>query len=232
MSAQNPVVLTPFPRWLIPVGAFLACIGGAINAVCILSFAQQPVTHMTGLISLMGIASAQLNDVTLPRLASLLLAYLLGAMAGGAIAREQTLIAGRRYAVGLMLEGIMLIGSVPLLTGGWTLGLHVAAFAASMQNALISTFSGALIRTNHITGLLTDLGIYLAHLLMRRPVIAIRIRINVTVLLAFFAGGVLGALGFAAMGYAVLYPVAALVILFSLVSFIYRVVDLRVYGRT
>ena len=45
------------------------------------------------------------------------------------------------------------------LAGGFQLSCFFASFAAGLQNGLVSTFSSAIIRTTHVTGLLTDIGV-------------------------------------------------------------------------
>jgi uncharacterized membrane protein YoaK (UPF0700 family) len=87
-----------------------------------------------------------------------------------------------------------------------------------LQNAVITKISKAEIRTTHITGLVTDLGIELGKLLyMNRnqpgpPVRANRqrLRVHLALVLGFFLGGLMGALGFKYWGYVTTIPLAAL----------------------
>jgi uncharacterized membrane protein YoaK (UPF0700 family) len=87
-----------------------------------------------------------------------------------------------------------------------------------LQNAVITKISKAEIRTTHITGLVTDLGIELGKLFyMNRsnpaePVLANRQRLRVqgSLVLGFLLGGLVGALGFKHGGYITTLPLAAL----------------------
>ena len=48
-----------------------------------------------------------------------------------------------------------------LLSSGSFYGLLLASAACGLQNALATTYSGAIVRTTHVTGIFTDLGIML-----------------------------------------------------------------------
>ncbi len=98
-------------------------------------------------------------------------------------------------------------------------------FIMGLQNALITKLSNAEIRTTHITGIITDIGIELGKLFYwnrtRGPeiarVMADRQRLRVLSLLAlyFFLGGVIGALGFSYLGYIATVPLALLLVLLA-----------------
>jgi uncharacterized membrane protein YoaK (UPF0700 family) len=95
----------------------------------------------------------------------------------------------------------------------------VLCFAMGLQNALITKISNAAIRTTHVTGLTTDLGIELGKLFYwnrnaqtveRGRVVANRSKMRVHALLiaAFLFGGVSGALGFKHLGFVSTVPLA------------------------
>ena len=92
----------------------------------------------------------------------------------------------------------------------------VLAFTMGLQNAVITKISGATIRTTHVTGMVTDIGIELGKFLYRSrladadPVTgdAGKLRLLAALVGLFFAGGVLGALGYVAAGFPVLVPAA------------------------
>jgi uncharacterized membrane protein YoaK (UPF0700 family) len=76
-----------------------------------------------------------------------------------------------------------------------------------LQNGMVSAYSGALIRTTHVTGIFTDLGIYLGHWLRGLPVDRLRLRVCVVVATTFMLGSTAGALLFEYMHeHAVLVP--------------------------
>ncbi len=66
-----------------------------------------------------------------------------------------------------------------------------------IQNALVTQISQSVVRTTHLTGLFTDLGIELSQLFFyRKPVEKSRLRrsifLRLSIILCFFLGGVLG----------------------------------------
>jgi uncharacterized membrane protein YoaK (UPF0700 family) len=98
-------------------------------------------------------------------------------------------------------------------------------FMMGLQNALITKISQAEIRTTHMTGIVTDLGIELGRMLYwnrdpAQPRVAanlVRLRLLLALLLGFFAGGVTGALGFRHAGYLATLPLAGLLCLLAIV---------------
>ena len=82
--------------------------------------------------------------------------------------------------------------------------------ACGLQNAMATSYSGAVIRTTHMTGIVTDLGIALGLLARGEPVDRRRMGLYLVLLAGFFAGGILGAAGFARFGYDMLLGPALL----------------------
>ncbi|MFM2081794.1 MAG: hypothetical protein RL380_485, partial [Verrucomicrobiota bacterium] len=98
-----------------------------------------------------------------------------------------------------------LFSAVPLLKHHQQLGLYFSACACGLQNAMVSTYSGAVIRTTHLSGMFTDLGIFLGHTLRGLPVDTRRLRLCGLIISAFLCGGVSGALAFQKLGYDTLF---------------------------
>ncbi len=85
-----------------------------------------------------------------------------------------------------------------------------ALFAMGLQNAMVTKVSGAVVRTTHLTGLFTDLGINLAHALMHPKRVEtqqldVRIFLQLVIIFSFLGGAVLGAYLFANYLYAAFY---------------------------
>lgn len=89
---------------------------------------------------------------------------------------------------------------------GWV-GAGVLALAAGLQNAMVSNYSGAIIRTTHLTGVLTDLGVLIGHLLQGLKVDKARLKLFISILRSFILGGVAGAFFYRHwLGYAMFVP--------------------------
>lgn len=184
------------PRWVWFGGGVLALLAGMVNAVGYLSFDHQAVTHMTGTTTLVGVSAVQGNLSGLVRFVGALLAFLAGAALSGMIVRESSLQLGQRYGVALLVESALLFAAIPLVHDHANVGLWMMAGASGLQNAMITTFSGAVVRTTHMTGIVTDLGILLGHRLRGLPSDGLRVRLYLLLFVMFLGGGFVGAFAF------------------------------------
>ncbi|MGN2251772.1 YoaK family protein [Frateuria sp. GZRe12] len=190
-------VLRQLPRWAWVGGGVLAFIAGLINAAGYMGFRHQSISNLTGSTTLLGISLGTGDRGEAFHWALSLLAFVFGAMASGAIVQKSTLKLGRPYGVALLLESLLLFAAVPLLQHEWSIGLWLASMACGLQNGMVSAYSGAVFRTTHVSGMFTDLGIYLGHRLRGLEVDILRVRVCLLVIGSFLFGGVAGALLFA-----------------------------------
>jgi len=189
-------VLRQLPRWAWIGGGALAFIAGMINAAGYMGFRQQSITNLTGSTTLLGISIGATDAGEALHWALSLLAFVAGAMLSGIIVQKSTLKLGRPYGVALLLESLLLFAAVPLLDREWSAGLWLASMACGLQNGMVSTYSGMVFRTTHVSGMFTDLGIYLGHRLRGLEVDTLRVRVCVLVIGTFMLGGVAGAILF------------------------------------
>lgn len=199
--------LRQLPRWAWFGTGVLAFIAGLMNAVGYLGFRHESISNMTGNTSLLGIALGQADGGEAAHWGVAIGAFVLGAMLSGVIVQQSTLKLGRRYGVVLALESLLLFAAVPFLDASNSIGLYFASAAMGLQNGMVSAYSGALIRTTHVTGIFTDLGIYLGHMLRGLPVDRLRLLVCVVVAATFTLGSAAGVLAFEHMqNHAVLVP--------------------------
>ena len=198
----------PYWAWL---GAWaLACVAGMVNVVGLLGLEHQAITHLTGTTSMLAAAVAEKDGAAVVQLCGVLGAFLTGCVLSGFIIQDSTLKIGRRYGVALLVESLLFIAAVPLLKGNNAAGLYLAASACGLQNAMVTTYSGTVIRTCHLSGMFTDLGIFLGHAIRGLRVDAPRLRMSLLIISAFFCGGVIGTRAYRRLGYATLYLPAAI----------------------
>ena len=77
-------------------------------------------------------------------------------------------------------------------------------FAMGLQNALVTKISNATVRTTHLTGLFTDLGIELSQLFFyKKPEMKAKlyssIKLRMTIISFFFVGGIIGGIFYTKM---------------------------------
>lgn len=189
-------MISRLPRWVLYGGIVLAFIAGMINALGYLGFRHQAITHMTGTTSLLGIAAADGDAGNLLYFGLVLLAFFAGCVLGGLITGDSVLRLGHRYGAALVIESALLFAAVPLLCRQIDAGLWFAAAASGLQNSIAATYSGAVVRTSHMSGIVTDLGTFLGQWLHGAGVDLRRVRLYGALLAGFFCGGVASALAF------------------------------------
>lgn len=214
-------VLRQLPRWAWIGGGVLAFIAGIVNAAGYMGFRHQSITNLTGSTSLLGVALGTADGGEAAHWALSLGAFLAGAILSGLIVQQRTLKLGRRYGVALVLESLLLFAAVPLLDVGNSIGLYLASMGAGLQNGMVSTYSGMVFRTTHVSGMFTDLGIYIGQRLRGLEVDTLRVRVCVLVIGSFMLGSAAGALLFGMLQERTLLIPAALTGLCGLVYGLY-----------
>jgi len=200
----------PTPAWILAGGGFLTACAGSVNAVGFLGVHHRALSHLSGPITVLSTELAA-GELTLAARAFLVVvSFFVGCILSGFIVRQSVLKLGRRYGFVLVLEAILLVVAVRFLKTGDIAGDCCAAAACGLQNAMATSYSGAVIRTTHMTGIVTDLGLACGHLLRGNKVELPRMRLHAVLLAGFFLGGILGTIGYQRIGYdTLLFPAAA-----------------------
>lgn len=216
------------------LGVSLAFVAGALNAGGFLAVGQY-TSHMTGIVS------SAADNIVLGNAALVSAGLLsLASFVSGAATTACLVNYARRngwqgiYATPLLIEALLLLAFGLV---GTTLHRHefiavsltaiLLCYAMGLQNALITKISNAEIRTTHVTGLVTDMGIEIGKLLYWNGparlgdaprVLANRRKLRVHALLvgAFFCGGLAGAAGFKHVGFTSTIPLALLLVAIAL----------------
>ncbi len=163
-----------------------------INVIALLGFAHKASTHMTGVVSAFSISLARNEASTVSETLFILLSFFCGAVISGVIIRDGHLKMGRRYGFALALESGLLFFSAYCFVKNSIWGEYAACAAAGLQNALASTYSGTIVRTTHLTGVLTDIGALTGNKIHGVPVDEKRFKLLSIIFVSFLAGGYLG----------------------------------------
>jgi uncharacterized membrane protein YoaK (UPF0700 family) len=202
-------------------GLLLAAAAGAINVIAVLS-GSLPVTHVTGSMSRIGTDIESGDDHDALTVLFVIMAFGVGAALCGLLLGSQRLRLGRRYGIAMLIEAGLLILAVLVFTTSIPWAMALAAMAAGLQNAMASSYGGQIVRTTHVTGILTDLGFMVGHALRGERIEGWKLSLLGGLLLAFFVGGVAGAFAHSFAGFDALYGVAALIGTMGLIYFIWR----------
>lgn len=194
------MVLSKIPRWILIGVGILAFISGMVNVMAVLGFAHYAATHMTGLFSFFSIALARGEWAILFQTVGILVSFFMGAVVTGGILRDAHLKMGAHYELVMVLEGVLLLVATYGFYSQRMWGEYAAAMAAGLQNAMVSTYSGTIIRTTHLTGVLTDLGVLIGHRLRGGPADQFKTKLFFTLIATFVSGGFLGAYFYLAWG--------------------------------
>jgi len=193
--------MNALPPWVSVGAAALASVAGMVNVVGFLGFEHQAVSHLTGTATMLGASIASGDVRATLHLAGVALAFVAGAAISGMIVRDSSLKLGRRYGVVLAVESALLFAAIPLFWRQSIAGGLCAAAACGLQNAMATSYSGAVVRTTHLSGMFTDLGIGLGHALRGVPSSKRRLALCALIVTGFVAGAIAGALAFAAFRY-------------------------------
>ncbi len=222
---EGSVVISKLPRW-VEYGAFLlAFVAGCVNAVGLMGFEHQAISHLSGTATLLGTEVIQSSIGNVVHLATILLSFFLGAALSGFLLHGSILKLGRHYDIALLIEAILLFCSIYLLSSSSLAGHYLASAACGMQNALATTYSGAVVRTTHVTGIFTDLGIMLGAKVRGEEIDKRKVILFVLIILGFILGGVLGAFLFNQFKF---YALAWPGIICLLLALTYRIYSSRV----
>lgn len=152
----------------------LSWVAGYTNAITVLACGQV-TSHMTGSVAGAAVEAVEGRWSTAGYLAALVAMFACGAFAAGVLTELGRLRRFQSIYVLPMLVEALLLAAFALLIDWHALGQLTAgdarlwltflpAFAMGLQNATITRISGGVVRTTHVTGVITDLGLDLARL--------------------------------------------------------------------
>ncbi|WP_246813467.1 YoaK family protein [Neptunomonas phycophila] len=221
------MMVSKLPRW-VEYGAFiLALIAGCVNAIGLLGFEHQSVSHLSGTATLLGTSLVNTSFTAALHLLMILVCFFLGASLSGFLLHGSALKLGRHYDTALLIEAVLLLGAIFLLSHELSYGHFLASAACGLQNALATTYSGAVVRTTHVTGIFTDLGIMVGEKLRGERFDKRKAILFLLIITGFIVGGVVGALLFAMWRFYALLVPAVICLMLSVWYRIYSYQALR-----
>lgn len=188
------MILQPQPKWVIVGGCCLAFLGAAVNA-CYLIQLGTSVSHLTGDVSKVAMNAVEGHSrisAAAIHLISAAISFVLGATTAGFFIHHPSIEFSRPYGRSVTAIGLCLVGAHFSFVAAPVLSICLASFACGFQNALATHYRGMVLRTTHVTGLLTDLGTNLGMKLKGHQIALWKLLVPTFLVLSFFTGAVFG----------------------------------------
>lgn len=213
------------------LGAVLAFVAGAVNAGGFLAVGYY-TSHMTGVVSSIADYLALNNFAKAGISFMFLLSFLVGAATTSIVINHaRTRGLSSEFAAAIFLESLFLL-LFGVLQWQWvesplasaTVVISLLCFIMGLQNAIITKISNAEIRTTHVTGLVTDIGIELGRYMYyygsgdrTMTLHPEKLKLHTLLFMSFLVGGLCGAVSFKHTQGLIIFPLALLLMIMALV---------------
>lgn len=185
-----------FNKWILIIGGCLLAFGAAFANTGLVLRTGTSVSHLTGDIARFNIGIGQWSQAALDEVlfvSSAAIGFLLGATLTGFVVHHPTIDISRPYGRSISFIGILLFGSSWLIARQPAVAIGLAALACGFQNALATHYRGLVLRTTHLTGMFTDLGVNLGMKLHGYAIPLWKIAVPALLIFSFCAGGLAAA---------------------------------------
>lgn len=192
---------TRTPKHNLQIAALLSFVAGLVNVVGFFSV-QKLTTNVTGHFAFLIDEVFKLNFQNAYHILFFLLSFLLGSFVSNFIVefyyklyQKQTFLLPVLIEAAILFfigyEGNYLIKENPDIIA------YSLLFAMGLQNSLVTSVSKSIVRTTHLTGLFTDLGIELSQLFFyedkfHKTRLIKSINLRLIIISMFFSGGIFG----------------------------------------
>ena len=201
------------------LATFLAFSAGFVNAAGFVAFGLL-TTNVTGHAATLAIDLVSRDWHAAARILLWLMLFLAGSFVSGLFIGAVGV--DKRYAYVGPVWGVILCLGIVCLFASPDASLHqkhaftgILLFAMGMQNAVVTVISGSVVRTTHLTGIFTDLGVDLARIVGegQSRILWSRTLLRISIITAFLSGGISGAFGFHRLSFiSFLLPIAILLL--------------------
>ena len=196
---------TRTPKHNLQIASLLSFVAGLVNVVGFFAV-QKLTTNVTGHFAFFVDEVFKLNFTDAFHIALFVFFFFLGAFFANFMVETYARIRENQiFVLPIFLEAVIL--AVIAFTGNFLIKenpdviAYSLLFAMGMQNSLVTSISKSIVRTTHLTGLFTDMGIEISQLFFykddhhkNRLVTSIKLRL--TIIFMFFAGGLCGGILF------------------------------------
>ena len=207
-------------RFLLIWFCILTFLAGGVNAISIVGYNAMTISHITGLLSRVAIYTTFGNPTFIMEFLKPLLAFFLGALVSGFVTGERKFILKKRYGFIILTIGVLIIVAY-FLDVNWSIMLF--AFIMGMQNGMVVSFKGVVVRMTHMSGNVTDLAVFLGYKLRgnknEAPITGI---IPFLAIVSFFVGGIVAVCVYKLIFNVIFFIISGIYVFLSIIYFIFR----------
>ena len=198
----------------------LTALAGVIHAISIFGYNGTTVSHLTGLVSKVAINLSNGDFTGLWEVLRVILAFFAGAVLSGFITGERAFYLKKRYGFIIVTIGVLII--IPYFLS-IKYSVILFAFIMGLQNGMVVSFKGIVVRMTHMSGNITDLGVYVGYKLRgNKNEKYITGLIPLVAIISFTVGGVIGVLLYGVIGNAIFLISSGVYILLGVFYFVLR----------
>lgn len=209
--AKLPVHERPDFHLICFFGFILSFMAGYVNVVCLIG-TTNVVSHHTGTATWLGRWIALGEGYYVFCYIIILFSFMLGSSIPGYFIHQDEFHPTRIYGIFLIIIGVLLfVVEILFVRAGdlhkanefdfslnfynselQQIGVYVASFACGIQNAMCTQLTGSVVRTTHVSGLCTDVGIIIGRYMANQPAQTWRLKVLFPILIGFVLGAALG----------------------------------------
>ena len=181
--------------------AALSFNAGFVNG-CTYQFRNIPVSHVTGTTTHAGMNAGQGDWNSFAVNMAIIISFIFGSSITGFMMPENSFQLGREYGP-LFLFGSCLFAVACFTSYCWPMSdyyFYFAAMACGLQNSLTSKYSGNIIRTTHVTGIATDIGLVLGRVAKGDTKELWKLQVLGPIYVSFLCGGIVSVPVFQKLG--------------------------------
>ena len=216
-------------QYHIQLAIFLSFVAGLVNVCSILSL-QRLTTNVTGHFAFFVEEIFQTNYFLAFKFLLFVFFFFFGSFTSNLMVEIISKVNARfKYTIPVILEAILLFicgGAFTIYqTNHPDLIAITLLFSMGLQNSLVTRVSNSVVRTTHLTGIFTDLGIEVSQLFfiknkIRNTKTKASIQLKLTIIACFFIGGLVGGLVYSWIGLRTLWIAVVVLIIAAFLNFI------------
>ncbi len=182
--------------WIYLSAVLLPFNGGYINAATLISFLQNSVGYVTGNLTYAGVFLSNGEFLIFARMILLVIFFLVGTIISGLIIKSPHYNQDYSYPTNLILQLLLVLIAILFLNLHLSYCEYILAMTMGLQNAMTTYYGSAIIRTTHMTGTTTDLGLLIAYKIKNKKIATWKLKLYIILILSFLTGSFIGALAF------------------------------------